>query len=195
MSKSRGNVINPDNVIEQFGADSLRLYEMFMGPLEQVKPWSTKGVDGVNRFLNRAWRLLVDENSGELKINEYEPTKDQLKALHTAIKKVTEDIEGMRFNTAISALMIFVNEANSWNSVPKSIATDFLVILNPFAPHIAEELWNKLGNSGSMGYAACLLLMRSILKKMRSCFQCRSMERLEPIFMFLQIKPRIKTLS
>ena len=154
MSKSRGNVINPDNVIEQFGADSLRLYEMFMGPLEQVKPWSTKGVDGVNRFLNRAWRLLVDENSGELKINEYEPTKDQLKALHTAIKKVTEDIEGMRFNTAISALMIFVNEANSWNSVPKSIATDFLVILNPFAPHIAEELWNKLGNSGSMGYAA-----------------------------------------
>ncbi|MGB0347975.1 MAG: class I tRNA ligase family protein, partial [Balneolaceae bacterium] len=154
MSKSRGNVINPDNVIEQFGADSLRLYEMFMGPLEQVKPWSTKGVDGVNRFLNRAWRLLVDENSGELKINEHEPTKDQLKALHTAIKKVTEDIEGMRFNTAISALMIFVNEANSWNSVPKSIATDFLVILNPFAPHIAEELWNKLGNSGSMGYAA-----------------------------------------
>jgi leucyl-tRNA synthetase len=152
MSKSRGNVINPDNVIEQFGADSLRLYEMFMGPLEQVNPWSTKGVDGVNRFLNRAWRLLVDDETGELKITDQEPAKDQLKALHTAIKKVTEDIEALRFNTAISALMIFVNEANSWNGVPKSVASDFLLLLNPFAPHIAEELWTKLGNSGSMGY-------------------------------------------
>ena len=152
MSKSRGNVINPDHVIEQFGADSLRLYEMFMGPLEQVKPWSTKGVDGVNRFLNRAWRLLVDEETGSLKTVEKEPTKAELKTLHTVIKKVTEDIEAMRFNTAISALMIFVNEANSWKEIPKSIASDFLLILNPFAPHIAEELWFKLGNNESMGY-------------------------------------------
>ncbi|MBO6794347.1 MAG: leucine--tRNA ligase [Balneolaceae bacterium] len=152
MSKSRGNVINPDHVIDQFGADSLRLYEMFMGPLEQVKPWSTKGVDGVNRFLNRAWRLLVEENSGEFKISDVEPNKDQLKVLHTAIKKVTEDVEAMRFNTAISALMIFVNEANSWKTVPKMVANDFVKLLNPFAPHLAEELWNKLGNERTISY-------------------------------------------
>ncbi len=152
MSKSRGNVINPDHVIEQFGADSLRLYEMFMGPLEQVKPWSTKGVDGVNRFLNRAWRLLVDEETGELKVSDVDADKDQLKILHTAIKKVTEDVEAMRFNTAISALMIFVNEANSWKSVPNSVANDFVKLLNPFSPHIAEELWNKLGNECTISY-------------------------------------------
>lgn len=152
MSKSRGNVINPDNVIEQFGADSLRLYEMFMGPLEQVKPWSTKGVDGVNRFLKRTWRLFVHEESGELKIADTEPSKNQLKALHTAIKKVTEDLEALRFNTAISALMIFVNDATQWNEIPKSVAQDYILVLNPFAPHIAEELWSRLGFSGSMGY-------------------------------------------
>ena len=122
MSKSRGNVINPDSVIEKYGADSLRLYEMFMGPLEQVKPWSTKGVEGVNRFLNRAWRLLISEDSGELHehILENESSKDQLKVLHEAIKKVTEDIKELRFNTAISALMIFVNEANQWKEIPYS---------------------------------------------------------------------------
>lgn len=165
MSKSRGNVINPDNVIEQFGADSLRLYEMFMGPLEQVKPWSTKGVDGVNRFLKRAWRLLINEEDGALKITDSEPKKEQLKVLHTAIKKVTEDIEALRFNTAISALMIFVNEANSWGNTPKSIAQDFLILLNPFAPHIAEELWTLLGNSGTMGYEQWPSLNEEYLKE------------------------------
>lgn len=155
MSKSRGNVINPDHVIEQFGADSLRLYEMFMGPLEQVKPWSTKGVDGVNRFLNRAWRLLIDEDSGNIKssVTESEPNKDQLKTLHETIKKVSEDIEEMRFNTAISAMMIFVNEANQWDSIPKSVAKTFVQLLNPYAPHIAEELWNKLGESNTISYS------------------------------------------
>lgn len=155
MSKSRGNVINPDHVIEQFGADSLRLYEMFMGPLEQVKPWSTKGVDGVNRFLNRAWRLLIDEDSGALRaaVKEAEATKDQLKPLHEAIKKVTEDIEEMRFNTAISALMIFVNEANQWDTVPVSVAKSFVQLLSPFAPHIAEELWRRLGEDDTIAYA------------------------------------------
>ncbi|MFV1884256.1 MAG: leucine--tRNA ligase [Balneola sp.] len=154
MSKSRGNVINPDHVIEQFGADSLRLYEMFMGPLEQVKPWSTKGVDGVNRFLNRVWRLLVEESSGKLKetVGEIEPTKEQLKALHEAIKKVTEDIEEMRFNTAISAMMIFVNEANQWATLPISVAKPFVQLLSPYAPHLAEELWEKLGGSDSLAY-------------------------------------------
>ena len=154
MSKSRGNVINPDNVIEQFGADSLRLYEMFMGPLEQVKPWSTKGVDGVNRFLNRVWRLLIDEERGSLKatVKEVEPTKDQLKVLHEAIKKVTEDIEEMRFNTAISAMMIFVNEANQWDTVPESVAKPFVQLLSPYAPHLAEELWSKLGEADTIAY-------------------------------------------
>ncbi|MEL0010126.1 MAG: leucine--tRNA ligase [Bacteroidota bacterium] len=154
MSKSRGNVINPDHIIDQYGADSLRLYEMFMGPLEQVKPWSTKGVDGVNRFLHRAWRLLIDEESGELKetVLDTEASKDQLKVLHTAIKKVTEDIEAMRFNTAISALMIFVNDANAWKQVPKSVAMDFVQLLSPFAPHIAEELWQRLGNAETLAH-------------------------------------------
>ena len=154
MSKSRGNVINPDHIIEEFGADSLRLYEMFMGPLEQVKPWSTKGVDGVNRFLHRAWRLLVNEESGELKstVSDTEPTKEQLKVLHTAIKKVSEDIEAMRFNTAISALMIFVNEANTWSQMPLVVAQHFVQLLSPFAPHISEELWVKLGHQESIAY-------------------------------------------
>jgi leucyl-tRNA synthetase len=154
MSKSRGNVINPDHIIEEFGADSLRLYEMFMGPLEQVKPWSTKGVDGVNRFLHRAWRLLIHDEDGELKstVSDIEPTKEQLKVLHTAIKKVSEDIEAMRFNTAISALMIFVNEANSWSQMPVEVARDFIQLLSPFAPHISEELWAKLGHQESLAY-------------------------------------------
>jgi len=154
MSKSRGNVINPDKIIEQFGADSLRLYEMFMGPLEQVKPWSTKGVEGVNRFLNRAWRLIMDEETGKLnpKVMDADPEKDQLKVLHETIKKVSEDIESLRMNTAISALMIFVNEANQWEKIPKSVAKDFVVLLSPFAPHICEELWKKLGHTSTIAY-------------------------------------------
>ncbi len=153
MSKSRGNVINPDDVVEKYGADSLRLYEMFMGPLEQVKPWSTKGVEGVNRFLNRTWRLFFGENKEEkINISEDNPSSEQLKVLHEAIKKVTEDIENMRFNTAISALMIFVNEANSWENVPRSVAEPFLILLSPFAPHIAEEIWNRLGHKQSLAH-------------------------------------------
>ncbi len=153
MSKSRGNVINPDDVVEKYGADSLRLYEMFMGPLEQVKPWSTKGVEGVNRFLNRTWRLFFGENKEEkINISEDNPSSEQLKVLHEAIKKVTEDIENMRFNTAISALMIFVNEANSWENVPRSVAEPFLILLSLFAPHIAEEIWNRLGHKQSLAH-------------------------------------------
>jgi len=131
----------------------LRLYEMFMGPLEQVKPWSTKGVEGVNRFLNRSWRLFLgDGEEEELNVTDGEPNRDQLKVLHEAIKKVTEDIENMRFNTAISALMIFVNEANQWDSVPMEIAEDYILLLAPFAPHLAEELWSKLGHKESLAY-------------------------------------------
>lgn len=146
MSKSRGNVINPDDVIAEYGADALRLYEMFMGPLEQVKPWSMRGVEGVYRFLKRTWRVFIKDDSHDLNedIIDVEPSKSQLKVLHETIKKVTEDIEGGRYNTAISQLMIFNNEAMKWDRKPVSVLKSFLVILSPFAPHIAEELWEKI---------------------------------------------------
>lgn len=172
MSKSRGNVVNPDDILREFGADAFRLYEMFMGPLEMVKPWNTKGVEGVYRFLGRVWRLFIDEKSqvdfeqtlstaanpsAELlssirlnsKIQDAQPTPAQLKVLHTAIKKVTEDMEALGFNTAISALMIFVNESMTWEILPKSILIDFLKLLQPLAPHLAEELNAKLAQVGS----------------------------------------------
>ena len=183
MSKSRGNVVNPDDILTEYGADAFRLYEMFMGPLEMVKPWNTKGVEGVYRFLGRVWRLFVDEQSEtafeqaetttdicsrgggsaadpraftsaatkllELiklssAIEHKQPTPTQLKALHACIKKVTEDMEGMRFNTAISAMMVFINEAMTWETMPVTVLRNFLILLQPFAPHIAEELWEKM---------------------------------------------------
>lgn len=149
MSKSRGNVINPDDVIKEYGADALRLYEMFMGPLEQVKPWSMRGVEGVYRFLKRVWRVFIDDRTGALHpdLNDVQPTRAQLKVLHETIKKVTDDIEGGRYNTAISQLMIFNNEAMKWEEKPKSVMNTFLVLLSPFAPHIAEELWSCMGNT------------------------------------------------
>ncbi len=154
MSKSRGNVINPDDVIRDYGADSLRLYEMFMGPLTQVKPWSMKGVEGVYRFLNRVWRLIVDEETGALapEVVEGEATREQLRELHATIQSVTEDIVSMSFNTAISAMMIFLNEAQKWDRRPKSMLSDFVLVLSPFAPHMAEELWQKLGHETTLAY-------------------------------------------
>lgn len=168
MSKSRGNVVNPDDVLVEYGADAFRLYEMFMGPLQDTKPWNTKGVEGVYRFLGRAWRLFVDEKS-ETAFEQAETTTDpskhaelldlilldggitdmdatpaQLKTLHACIKKVTEDLEGMRFNTAISAMMVFINEAMTWQTKPLPVMKTFLQLLAPFAPHIAEELWARL---------------------------------------------------
>ncbi len=168
MSKSRGNVIPVDVPVREVGTDALRLYEMFMGPLEMVKPWSTKGVEGVYRFLGRVWRLFVDEKSEtefeqaettagaqnleglldtiklDSSIKEAAPTPAQLKALQACIKKVTEDLDGLRFNTAISALMVFVNDAMTWETKPISVLRDFLILLQPFAPHLAEELWSKV---------------------------------------------------
>ena len=149
MSKSRGNIVNPDDVIDQHGADAFRCYEMFMGPLEQMKPWSTHGVEGVARFLARVWRLLMTENqAGEWelskKIKAIDATKPQQKLLHATIKKVTEDIESFSFNTAISQMMIFVNGFTNADAIPLSVMRTFLILLNPFAPHISSELWERL---------------------------------------------------
>ncbi len=149
MSKSRGNIVNPDDVINQYGADAFRCYEMFMGPLEQMKPWSMRGVEGVSRFLARVWRLFMTENQRgdwELskKIEEIDPGKAQQKVTHATIKKVTEDIESFSFNTAISQMMIFVNAFIGAETIPLASMRSFLVLLSPFAPHIASELWEKL---------------------------------------------------
>ncbi|ANE47271.1 leucyl-tRNA synthetase [Paenibacillus swuensis] len=156
MSKSRGNVINPDDIVKEFGADTLRMYEMFMGPLEATKPWNTNGVEGTYRFLSRIWRLFVSDN-GQLhpKITEADNgTETFQRTWHKTIKKITEDYENLRFNTAISQLMIFVNEAYKADHVPMQAAKDFVQMLAPLAPHIAEELWEKLGHSESITYAA-----------------------------------------
>src|SRR5207249_2054314 len=160
MSKSRGNVVNPDDILKEYGADAFRLYEMFMGPLQDAKPWSTQSVSGVYKFLGRVWRLFVDDTSEtefeqrlaveanpspELlqivqlspAVRDTEPAPAQLKALHACIRKVTEDLEHLRFNTAISALMVFVNEAMTWQTRPWSVLRDFVILLHPFAPHLA----------------------------------------------------------
>ncbi|MHB9009731.1 MAG: leucine--tRNA ligase [Limisphaerales bacterium] len=168
MSKSLGNVVNPDEILEEYGADAFRLYEMFMGPLQDAKPWNTRGVEGVYRFLGRVWRLFVDEVSetefeqqcaartGEeaaflegirlsAEVRNVPATAAQLKTLHATIKKVTEDLDGLRFNTAISAMMVFINEAMTWELKPVAVLRDFLILLQPFAPHLSEELWSRLG--------------------------------------------------
>ena len=176
MSKSRGNSVNPDDILVEFGSDAFRLYEMFMGPLEMVKPWNTKGVEGVYRFLGRVWRMFIDEKSEQefeqqltvnpergpellaaLKLNDAvghsDATPEQLKVLHTCIKKVTEDMEHLRFNTAISAMMVFTNEASNWDIRPLSVMNDFMLLLAPFAPHIAEELYSKAnGDDSTLAY-------------------------------------------
>jgi leucyl-tRNA synthetase len=149
MSKSRGNVVNPDDVIDAYGADAFRCYEMFMGPLEQMKPWSMRGVEGVARFLARVWRLMMDENqAGEWelsdRVQDTTPDKAQLKTVHATIKKVTEDIESLSFNTAISQMMVFVNAFTNAEKIPISAMRTFLILLNPFAPHLTSELWEKL---------------------------------------------------
>ena len=155
MSKRWGNVIDPLDVIAEYGADAFRCYEMFMGPLEQMKPWSMRGVEGVFRFLARVWRLIMNENQGgqwELSstMKDVEPTPSQLKILHATIRKVTEDIESLSFNTAISQMMIFVNAFTNADAIPVSVMRTFLIVLNPFAPHVSSELWEKLGSKGDI---------------------------------------------
>ena len=154
MSKSRGNVINPDKVITDYGADSMRLYEMFMGPLEAMKPWNMQGVEGVHRFLQKAWRMIVDEDTERLSntVKEAQADETTLRLLNQTTKKVGDDIETFGFNTAISAMMIFVNHLGKQEVRPKSVVEKFVLILAPFAPHIAEELWEKLGHKESLTY-------------------------------------------
>ena len=156
MSKSRGNVINPDDMIQQYGADSVRLFEMFMGPLEATKPWSNEGIAGIHRFLSRVWRLIIDEFTSDIStriVNE-KPSVEQSKLLHITIKKLTKDIEDgdMKFNTSIAQMMIFINELYKAENISREVIEKFIVLLSPYAPHLAEEIWHKLGHQYSLAY-------------------------------------------
>ncbi|TPV34638.1 leucine--tRNA ligase [Paucihalobacter ruber] len=151
MSKSKYNVVNPDQICEQYGADSLRLYEMFLGPLEQYKPWNTAGISGVHSFLKKLWKLYFDDQ--DLRVNNAEPNKDSLKTLHKTIKKVEEDIENFSFNTSVSTFMIAVNEFTAQKCTSKAVLEPLLVLISPYAPHIAEELWQALGHQESISTA------------------------------------------
>ncbi|MFB5266120.1 leucine--tRNA ligase [Paenibacillus enshidis] len=155
MSKSRGNVVNPDDIVKEYGADTLRVYEMFMGPLEATKPWNENGVEGTYRFLSRVWRLFISEDGSlNSKITPDGGTDDFKRIWHKTIKKVTEDLDNLRFNTAISQLMIFINEAYKADSLPRQGMEHFVQLLSPLAPHLAEELWERLGHSGTISYVS-----------------------------------------
>lgn len=149
MSKSKGNVVNPDDMVNNYGADALRLYEMFMGPIESAKPWDPNGIEGSKKFLDRVWRLFIEED----RITE-EENKNLEKVYHQTVKKVTEDYEQMQFNTAISQIMIFINAAYKEEKIPITYAVGVIKLLNPIAPHITEEMWSKLGNSNAIAYAS-----------------------------------------
>jgi len=150
MSKSKYNVVNPDDICEQYGADTLRMYEMFLGPIEQAKPWNTQGISGVNNFLRKFWRLFQND---ELSTKNNEPTAEEWKILHQTIKKITEDIENFSFNTSISQFMIAVNEFQKLGTKSREILEPLCILISPFAPHIAEELWSQMGNKESITYA------------------------------------------
>ena len=152
MSKSKFNVQNPDVLVNKFGADTLRCYEMFLGPLEQHKPWDVQGITGVNGFLKKVWRLFHDGE--QFKVSNSQPTKEELKILHKTIKKIKEDIERYSFNTPVSAFMICVNELTALKCNKIEILSELCIILSPYAPHISEELWSKLGNKESISYAS-----------------------------------------
>ncbi|TXC90280.1 leucine--tRNA ligase [Metabacillus litoralis] len=154
MSKSKGNVVNPDEIVESHGADTLRMYEMFMGPLEASIAWSTTGLDGSRRFLDRIWRLFI-EDSGQISPKVVDEANEDLERVyHQTVKKVTEDLEGLRFNTAISQLMVFINDAYKATTLPKEYVEGFVKLVSPIAPHLAEELWSKLGHSTTITYEA-----------------------------------------
>ncbi len=151
MSKSRGNVVNPDDVIADQGADALRLYLMFLGPLDRDKPWNTKGIEGVRRFLDRVWRLFVDdERRAAAPVQDVEPDEEALRVLHKTIDAVTTMTEDLRFNTAISQMMVFVNEMIQREVRPRAVLEQFVLLLAPYAPHLAEEIWRRLGHEQSL---------------------------------------------
>ncbi len=154
MSKSRGNVINPEDVVDEYGADSLRLYEMFMGPIEQTKPWDQQGVVGVRRFLDRVWRLFCGDEGLSERVTEEAPEGELKETLHKAIESITEDTDDLRFNTAIATMMEFVNALFKHDgSIPEKVVSDFTIMLSPYAPHVAEEIWDRLGREGSVAWA------------------------------------------
>jgi leucyl-tRNA synthetase len=167
MSKSRGNVVNPDKVITDYGADSMRLYEMFMGPLEAIKPWSMQGVEGVHRFLQKLWRAVIDKDTNKLdeSVQQAEADEETLRLLNQTIKKVGNDIESFGFNTAISAMMIFVNHLGRLTVRPKTVIEKLVLVLAPFAPHIAEELWERLGHTGSLAYESWPVYDKELIKE------------------------------
>jgi leucyl-tRNA synthetase len=145
MSKSMFNVVNPDDVVERYGADTLRLYEMFLGPVEQSKPWDTNGIDGVSRFLRKFWNLFFDGDT--FVVSDEQPNAEELKSIHKLIKKIGQDIESFSFNTSVAAFMICANELTTLKCNKRAVLQDFVVVLSPFAPHITEELWHRLGNT------------------------------------------------
>jgi len=148
MSKSKYNVVNPDDICEDYGADTLRMYEMFLGPLEQAKPWNTAGITGVHNFLKKLWKLY--HNGEEFRVSEEKASADSLKTLHKTIKKVTEDIENFSFNTSVSTFMICVNELTAQKCDQREVLEPLAVLIAPYAPHIAEELWQRLGHDSSI---------------------------------------------
>jgi leucyl-tRNA synthetase len=151
MSKSRGNVIPADHVLERYGADAVRLYEMFLGPLEQVKPWNTNGIEGISRFLSKVWRLIYPEHEGPIASLTMEAMPDELlRRMHKTIKKVGEDTENLKFNTAIAEMMVFVNELQKAGCKNRDAVETLLLLLAPYAPHISEELWEAIGHSVSI---------------------------------------------
>ena len=145
MSKSMYNVVNPDDVVEKYGADTLRMYEMFLGPIEQSKPWDTNGIDGVSRFLRKFWNLFFQDDN--FSVSDEQPTAEELKSIHKLIKKIGQDIENFSFNTSIAAFMICANELTALKCNKRAVLQDFVVVLSPFAPHISEELWHRLGHT------------------------------------------------
>jgi leucyl-tRNA synthetase len=153
MSKSKYNVVNPDDLIERYGADTLRLYEMFLGPLEQAKPWDTSGIEGVFRFIRKFWRLFHDYDLN-FSVTDEAPNAAELKALHKTIKKIQDDTERISFNTAVSSFMICVNELTELKCNKRAILNDLVILVSPYAPHLAEELWQLLGNKGYVCNAA-----------------------------------------
>jgi leucyl-tRNA synthetase len=157
-------VITPDDVVRDYGADALRIYEMFMGPLEATKPWNTQGLEGVYRFLGRVWRLYCDED-GKLLLDDTEPSGALLKVLHQTIKKVGEDTETLAFNTAVSQMMIFVNEVTAQDKRPRMLLEPFALALAPYAPHLAEELWEKLGHKQTLAYEPWPAFDAALLKE------------------------------